>query len=89
MVDVHPLGAREEPVKSQHVQAHGVGRGARGRRFGKRAREDRMPEAVRPHLDRVVADRAQRAEALDHGRVLVELVAAGEAGYQRRSPFSV
>ena len=89
MVDVQPLGAREEPVKPQHVQAHGVGCGARGRRFGKRAREDRMPEGVRRHLDRVGAHRALRAKGLDYGRVLAELVAAGEAAYQRRSPFSV
>jgi hypothetical protein len=48
MVDVQLLGAREEPVKPQHVQAHGVGRATRGRRFGKRARKTGCPKLYGP-----------------------------------------
>ena len=83
MVDVQPLGAREEPVEAQHAQAHVMGGGARRRRLGERARKDRVAEGVGRELDRVVADRSQRAEALDDGQVLVQLVAAGEAANAR------
>ena len=73
------LGTGEEPVEPHHRQANRLGGGARRGRIGQGAWKDRVAEGVRRHLDRVVSDRAQGAEALDDGQMPVELVAAGEA----------
>ena len=86
VVDVQPLGAREQPVQPEHPKPHGLGRLPHLGRHLERPGEDGVAEGVRGDLDGVVAGLAQGPETLDDGPGLVQLVAAAEAADHARAP---
>ena len=81
--DPKTLPAQIKKIRERFAIARVVLVGDRGMLTEARLREDLRPIEG---LDWITA---LRAKGLDYGRVLAELVAAGEAAYQRRSPFSV